>query len=104
MPPSQERKKTMNPFNYFHLQESRKRAVWSKGHKVLGFDPSIVRQDDKGYRIYYAEYGNRLSEYGWEIDHITPVALGGPDDISNLRPLHWRANARLGGLLGSWLA
>ncbi len=35
------------------------------------------------------EYGNRDSQYGWEIDHINP---DGGDGLSNLRPLQWANN------------
>ena len=71
----------------------RRVAVWQKGTPIPGCHPAYWRRDDYGYRISYAQYGNRHSEFGWEFDHIVPAALGGPDDISNLRPLYWRVNA-----------
>ena len=30
-----------------------------------------------------------LTERGWEKHHIIPRALGGSDELFNLRPLHW---------------
>ena len=94
----------MSFYTEYLKRELRKRAVWDKGHKVLGYDPDIIRKDDEGYWIRYTDYKNRDSEYGWEIDHIFPIALGGSDELSNLRPRFWRANARHGGLLGGRLA
>ena len=67
--------------------------VWQKGLVDLTYDPAVWRKDVRGSWIKWNEYGNRNSEYGWEIDHIKPQALGGSDDISNLRPLHWQSNA-----------
>ena len=84
-------------------QNENRRVIWNKGQVIPGYNSLVWRRDYMGNVIRYADYGNRLSVHGWEIDHITPVALGGSDDISNLRPLHWRANAQRGGLLRSWL-
>lgn len=69
------------------------REVWQKGAIVEGNNPSIWRKDECGAWIYRAHYGMRDSQYGWEIDHISP---GGSDDISNLRPLQWQNNAEKG--------
>lgn len=77
----------------------RKIAAWQKAHPQVGYDPAIYRKDDHGWWIKWADYGDRHSTYGWEIDHRRPTVLGGSDSIANLRALHWRNNASLGGLL-----
>lgn len=64
-------------------------AVWEKGHVVQGNDPARWRKDDCGAWIGRAEYGDRKSQYGWEIDHISP---GGSDALGNLRTLQWKNN------------
>lgn len=63
--------------------------VWQKGKVVSGVDPSRWRKDECGAWIGRLEYGNRDSQYGWEIDHINP---SGGDGIGNLRPLQWQNN------------
>lgn len=71
--------------------------VWVKARFVDNTNEAKgYRKDDCGAWIHRDAYGNRNSQYGWEIDHIKPKALGGSDHISNLRPLQWQNNAAKG--------
>lgn len=70
--------------------------VWNNSKEILNQDPSKVRMDICNAIIWRNEYGNRNSEYGWEIDHIIPVSKGGTDDILNLQALHWENNVAKG--------
>ena len=65
------------------------RAVWNKGKVTTNNDPNVWRKDQCDAWINRNQYGNRDSNYGWEIDHINP---NGGDNIANLRPLHWKNN------------
>lgn len=72
-----------------------KQIVWQKGYIVPGLDSSRFRMDACGALIARDKYGDRSAESnnGWEIDHITPKAVGGSDAVTNLRPLQWYNNA-----------
>ena len=70
--------------------------MWQKARKVDGVDPDMVRKDPCGAWIVRDKYGRPENEYGWEIDHIYPQALGGDNNPLNLRPMHC-ANARSKG-------
>lgn len=77
-------------------------AVWRKGQIVSGYDPGEFRKDQCGWWMSKGDYGNTNSQYGWEIDHIVPVAKGGTDDLSNLQPLHWQNNRAKGDDYPYW--
>ena len=74
--------------------EEQIQKVWEKGTIVPNYDKNTWRKDKCDAWIKRNEYGNRDSIYGWEIDHITPKANGGGDELSNLRPLQWENNLR----------
>lgn len=76
------------------LIEDLKRAAWSRTTPVGG-QPSAweFRKDCFGNVLRYADYGNRHSPFGWELEYITARALGASTDPDNLQALHWKANA-----------
>jgi len=65
--------------------------VWSKGSIVERNDINIWRKDQCGAWINRDLYGDRDSQYGWEIDHIDTNTNN--NILSNLRPLQWKNNA-----------
>lgn len=76
--------------------------VWRKAKTIQSVDPNSMRQDYAGAWIRYSDYGNRNSQYGWEIDHIKPLALGGSDDLDNFLPLQWNNYIRKGDDYPRW--
>jgi hypothetical protein len=74
-------------------------AVWEKAKKEFGF--YFYKKDGCSAIIAKHEYGQR-SKYGWEIDHIIPVSMGGTDDLENLQALHWENNSSKGENYPEW--
>ena len=58
--------------------------VWENGALVSGNDPALWRKDEFGAWIHRLEYGNRRSDYGWEI--LEPTN----DSLIVMRPLQWQ--------------
>jgi hypothetical protein len=69
-------------------------SIWKKGKIVPGYNPDRYRKDACDAWIEWPKHGKEgvKTSFSWEVDHITPVASGGTDDLSNLRPLQWLNN------------
>ena len=52
----------------------RKCVAWNRARPVPGRDARTWRLDDYGRPIRFDDYGDRGSVYGWEVDHIIPLA------------------------------
>ena len=82
------------------ISEILKNQVWEKGQIIAGYDSSKIRKDACGAWICKDNYGDKTSDFGWEVDHIYPksrlhemcVPIDLINDIQNLRPLHWMNN------------
>src|SRR5580704_17342214 len=78
-------------------------AVWAKGTAVPGIDARLFRKDACGAWMQRDKYGDTTANgLGWEIDHVTPVSLGGSDDVWNLQPLQWQNNRGKGEAVAGW--
>lgn len=76
------------------LLEDLKRAAWSRTSPVgVHANAWEFRKDRLGNMVRYADFGNRKSPFGWELDCIEPRSIGGSTDPDNLQALHWRATA-----------
>ncbi|HJQ09379.1 MAG TPA: HNH endonuclease signature motif containing protein [Candidatus Saccharimonadales bacterium] len=75
-------------------------AVWLNATPIPGRDSRLWRQDLCGAAMYWHDYANTRSKYGWEVDHITPIVVGGTDSLDNLQALQWENNRRKGDTVG----
>jgi hypothetical protein len=76
------------------MLEDMKRAAWARTSPVSGQGHSWeFRKDCLGNLVRYADYGNRHSPFGWELECIVARAAGGTTDPDNLQALHWKAHA-----------
>jgi len=76
------------------MLEDLKRAAWARTSPVSGqMNAWEFRKDCLGNLVRYADFGNRHSPFGWELDYIVPERLGGSTAPENLQVLHWKATA-----------
>jgi hypothetical protein len=78
--------------SHMTMLEDLKRAAWARTSPVSGENAWEFRKDCLGNMVRYADYGNRHSPFGWELEVISRIA-GGTTDPRNVQALHWKANA-----------
>ncbi len=76
------------------ISEDLIQRVWEKERAVFDRDPTTWRKDECGAWIRREHYGRTDSEYGWIIDSLIP---GGPEDVDNMRALHWQNTHGIAG-------
>ena len=80
--------------SHMTMLEDMKRAAWARTSPVSGQANSWeIRKDCLGNLIRYADFGNRHSPFGWELNAVIPASMGGSADAENLQALHWKAAA-----------
>ena len=71
------------------MLEDLKRAAWARTSPVAGhLNAWEFRKDCLGNTVRYADFGNRRSPFGWELDYA-----GRSTDPDNLQALNWKAVA-----------
>lgn len=78
--------------------------IWQTAKMVDGMDARMVRKDPCGAWIVRDKFGMSDNSYGWEIDHIFPISLGGDDNILNLRAMNCANNRSKGDSYPSYIA
>lgn len=73
-------------FDFCDADESLKKEVWEKGITTELKNPKLWRKDFIGKWIYYPDFLDTTSMYGWGIDYIVPPEEGGTSDPYNLKP------------------
>ena len=63
--------------------------VWEYAEIVPGNDADLWRKDEFGNWIYRLDYGNRNSEFGWEI--FDPGVGRNRQGIYVMRPMQWQS-------------
>ena len=77
-------------------EAEKKEYCWNHAQIINGYDKDTIRKDACGAWIFKEHFGLKDSEFGWEIDHVFPVIMGGDDFEQNLRALHCKNNESKG--------
>lgn len=63
-------------------------SVWQFAEIVAGNDPDLWRKDEFGAWINRLDYGQRHSQFGWEICDVASSSAA--TGLSALRPMQWQ--------------
>jgi hypothetical protein len=76
------------------MLEDLKRAAWARTSPVSGqMNAWEFRKDCLGNLVRYADFGNRHSPFGWELDYLTARPSTGMTNPDALQALNWKSIA-----------
>ena len=64
--------------------------VWQFARIIPGNDSELWRKDEFGAWIHRLDYGNRHSQFGWEIANASLGRHARETGLHALHPLHWQ--------------
>ena len=67
------------------------------------FGDNEVGSDFAGWEVRKGSYAQEGSRYGWNVDHILPLSMGGTDEMANLQITHIETNIERGNKITFWL-
>jgi hypothetical protein len=76
---------------------------WVKEFWENEFGTNDIGYDFSGYEVRKGSYGLVGSKFGWNIDHILPVSMGGTDHYYNLQITHISTNNERGNRMSFWI-
>jgi hypothetical protein len=75
-------------WDFFRYEREVVDHAWSLAQIIPGNDDALWRKDEHGAWINRQEYGNRNSQFGWEI--FDPTEAGRGYGLAALRPMQWQ--------------
>ena len=75
------------------MSKTQKEAAWEKAKEINGVHPNVKREDCRGKKIVKSAYGDRNSNFGWDIHHID--GNNSNNNLDNLKAVHHNTHTQI---------